>query len=80
MYRSCNAKINVCTYNTRTLRTDDDTNRLVEELGNIKWHVIGLVKQKEEGKGFENFQGEGGHGCMKQEKQKKTQTQKGWHS
>ena len=34
--RSCNARINVYTYNTRTLRTDDGIHRLVEELGNIK--------------------------------------------
>ena len=35
-FKSSNAKIRVCTYNTRTLRTDDDTSRLVEELGKIK--------------------------------------------
>ena len=45
-FRSSNAKIYVCTYNTRTLRTEDDTNRLVEELGNIKWHVVGLCETK----------------------------------
>ena len=65
-FKSSNAKIHVCTYNTQTLRTDDDTSRLVEELSNIKWHVAGLCETKEEGKGLENFQG--GHGCMKQEK------------
>ena len=43
-FRSSNAKIHVCTYNTRTLRTEDDTNRLVEELGNIEWHVLGLCE------------------------------------
>ena len=30
-FKSSNATIHVCTYNTRTLRTDDDTSRLVEE-------------------------------------------------
>ena len=44
--KSCNARMNVSTYNTRTLRTDDDTNRLIEELGNIKWHVVGLRETK----------------------------------
>ena len=39
---------------------------------------LDYVKQKEEGKDLENFQG--GHGCMKQEKQRKTQMQKDWHS
>ena len=32
--------MSVCTYNTYTLRTDDDTDRLVEELGNVEWHVV----------------------------------------
>ena len=61
-FRSSNAKINIFTFNTQTLRTDDYTNRLVEELGNIKWHVVDYVKQREEGMGLENFQR--GHGCM----------------
>ena len=73
-FKNSNAKKHVCTYNTRTLRTEDDTSRLVEELGNIKWHVVGLCETKRRGKDLENFQG--GHGCMKQEKQRKTQTQK----
>ena len=57
-------KNNVCTYYTQTLKTDDDTNRLVEELGNIKWHAVGLCEtNKEDLKGLENFQGS--HGCAK---------------
>ena len=51
-FRSSNDKIHVCTYNTRTLRTDDDTSRLVEELGNIKWHVVGLCETKRRGEGL----------------------------
>ena len=74
---SSNAKILVCTYNIRKLRTDDDTSRLVEELGKIKWHVVGLCEQKEKGKGSENCQGS--HGCMKQEKPRKTQMKKDRH-
>ena len=50
-FRSSNVKINVCTYNTRTLRTDDDTNRLVEKLGNIKSQVVGLCETKRRGEG-----------------------------
>ena len=42
-FKSSNATIHVCTYNARTLRTDDDTSRLVEELGKIKWHVVGWI-------------------------------------
>ena len=56
-FSSSNAKIHVCTYNTQTLRTDDDTNRLVEELGNIKWHVIGLCETKRRGEGLRDLLG-----------------------
>ena len=45
-FKSSNAKIHVCTYNTRTLRTDNDTSRLVEELDNIKWPMVGLCETK----------------------------------
>ena len=51
-FKSSNAKIHVCTYSTRTLRTEDDTSRLVEELGNIKWHVVGLCETKRRGEGL----------------------------
>ena len=64
-FRSSNAKIHVCTYNTRTLRTEDDTSRLVEELGNIKWRVVGLCETKTRGQRLRELSG--GHGCMKQE-------------
>ena len=57
-FKSSNAKIHVCTYNTRTLRTDDDTRRLVEELGNIKWHVVGLCETKRRGEGLRELLGE----------------------
>ena len=56
-FRSSNAKIHVSTYNTRTLRTEDDTNRLVEELGNIKWHVVGLCETKRRGEGLRELSG-----------------------
>ena len=51
-FKSSNATIHVCTYNTRTLRTEDDTSRLVEELGNIKWHVVGLCETKRRREGL----------------------------
>ena len=56
-FKSSNAKVHVCTYNTRTLRTEDDTNRLVEELGNIKWHVVGLCETKRRGEGLRELSG-----------------------
>ena len=65
-FKSSNSKIHVCTHKTRTLRTDDDTNRLVEELGNINWHVVGLCEAKRRGEGLRELSG--GRGCMKLEK------------
>ena len=56
-FKSSNAKIHVCTYNTRTLRTEDDTSRFVEELGNIKWHVVGLYETKRRGEGLRELSG-----------------------
>ena len=44
------------------------------------------MNQKEEGKGLRELSerggggGGGGHGCMKQEKQRKAQMQRDWHS
>ena len=85
--RSSNAKVHVCTYSARTLRTDGDTSRLVKELGNTKWHVVGFCETKRRGewlrelsgRGWGGRKGGGGHGCMKQDKQRKTQMQTGWH-
>ena len=51
-FKSSNAKIHVCTYNYQTLRREDDTSRLVEELDNIKWHVVGLCETKRRGEGL----------------------------
>ena len=40
--RGSTAILNVCTYNVRTLRTEDDLDRLIDEVEQIKWDVIGL--------------------------------------
>ena len=56
-FKSSNANIHVCTYNTRTLRTDNDTSRLVEELDNTKWHVVGLCETKRRGEGLRELSG-----------------------
>ena len=47
----------MCTFHTRTLRTGDNTNRLVEELVNIKWHVVGLYETKRRGEGLRELSG-----------------------
>ena len=35
---------NVCTYDVRTLWTEDDLNMLVDEIDQIKWNVIGFCE------------------------------------
>ena len=52
--KSCNTRnrINVIIYNTRTWQTNDDTSRLVEELGYIKRHVVGLCETNRRGEGL----------------------------
>ena len=77
-FKSSNAKIHVCTYNTRTLRTHDDTSRLVEELGNIKWHVVGQWETKRRGEGLRELSG--GSWMYETGKAEETQMQKDWHS
>ena len=50
--RGINVILNVCTctYNVRTLRTEDDIDRLTDEVEQIKWNIIGLCEtyKKEE--------------------------------
>ena len=52
--RKGNSDLNICTYNTRTLRTQDDLERLPEEIkiDNFKWDVIGLSETKRHGEGL----------------------------
>jgi len=42
----------ICTYNTRTLREDDDLDRLQEEIKSLKWDIIGLTETKRKGEGL----------------------------
>ena len=47
---TCN--INIATYNTRTLNNPADLDRLLEEVENLKWEVIGLCETKKSGEGL----------------------------
>ena len=49
--------LNICTYNTRTLRTEEVLETLLDELTDFKWDVIGLAETKREGQGIEELQG-----------------------
>ena len=42
--RGSTAILNVCTYNVGTLRTGDDLDRLIDEVEQIKWDIIGLCE------------------------------------
>ena len=43
--------LNICTYNVRTLRTEESLESLMENLNGFKWDVIGLAETKREGEG-----------------------------
>ena len=49
--------LNIYTYNTRTLRTEEVLETLMDELKEFKWDVIGLAETKREGQGIEELQG-----------------------
>ena len=42
----------MCTYNVRTLRTEDDLDRLIDEVEQIKWDIIGLCETYRKGEGL----------------------------
>ena len=50
--RKGNSDLNICTYNTRTLRTQDDLERLLEEIEDFNWDIIGLCETKRHGEGL----------------------------
>ena len=72
---SSTTTLNVCTYNTRTLRTDDDLNRLMEDLEHIKWDVVGISETKREGEGLIELPS--GHQIYEVGKTEENKTRKG---
>ena len=46
------ATLNVCPYNVRTLRTEDNLDRLTDEFEQIKWDIIGLCETCRKGEGL----------------------------
>ncbi len=49
--------MNICTYNTRTLRTEEIIETLLDELTDFNRDVIGLAETKRGGQGIEELQG-----------------------
>ncbi|GFO31492.1 endonuclease-reverse transcriptase [Plakobranchus ocellatus] len=69
------AEMYMATYNTRTIRQQDDLERLLEELEQIKWHIIGLSETKRRGKGLSELPG--GHWIFRKGKTEDNPTAKG---
>ncbi|GFN96623.1 endonuclease-reverse transcriptase [Plakobranchus ocellatus] len=65
----------IATYNTRTIRQQDDLQRLLEELEQIKWHIIGLSETKRRGEGLSEVPG--GHWIFEKGKTEDNPTAKG---
>ena len=50
--RADGSRRNVCTYIVRTLRIEDDPCRLIDEVDQIRWDVIGLCETCRKGEGL----------------------------
>ena len=50
--RGSTVSLNVCTYNARTLRTEDNLDRLIDEVEQIRWDIIGLCETHRKGEGL----------------------------
>ena len=56
-HMSGHTQLNICTYNTRTLRTEVMLEALLDELHEFKWDIIGLAETKRVGQGIEEVKG-----------------------
>ena len=61
--RGSTAILNACTYNVKTLRTEDDLDRLIDKVDQIKWDIIGLCETYRKGDGLSEIRG--GYWIMK---------------
>ena len=50
--RKAGQELFICTYNTRTIRTEESLQHLLDELEEFKWDIIGLAETRREGEGF----------------------------
>ena len=55
--RGSTAILNVCTYNARAPRAEDDLDRLPDEAEQIKWDIIGLCETYRKGEGLSEIRG-----------------------
>ena len=47
----CNGKLKICTYNARTLPSDDRVNEFEDEIARIKFDNIGISETRRKGEG-----------------------------
>ena len=47
--------VNICSYNVRTIRTDDEMDYLMEEIEKIEWDIIGLCETYRKGEGLSSI-------------------------
>ena len=55
--RGSTAIINICIYNVRTLRAEDNLDRLLDKVVQIKWDIIGLCETYRKGEGLLEIRG-----------------------
>ena len=55
----------MCTYNDRTLRTEDDLDRQIDEADQIEWDITGLYETYKKGRGCQKLEDTG---CVTDEK------------
>ena len=55
--RASTAILNVCTYNVRTLRTEDDLDRLMDGVEQSKWDITGLCETYRNREGLSEIRG-----------------------
>ena len=49
--KGCHWDLNICTYNARSLSSDDRVIELGDEISRMKWNIIGLSEVRRKGKG-----------------------------
>ena len=51
VWTGCHCDLNICTYNARSLSSDDRMIELEEEISRIEWNIIGLSEVRRKDKG-----------------------------
>ena len=49
--------VNICSYNVKTLSTEDDLENLIEQVDKIEWDIVGLCETYRKGEGLTSIKG-----------------------